>query len=424
MDQPSENPAPAPGGPSPGPAAGTGFPDAPRSPAGAGAGAGQPGKARILAVDAARCLALIGMMGVHVLPEANPADEPSATWILFAGRASALFALLAGVSLAFGSGGRTLLRGQALKAARVGTAARALLVLAIGLLIGYTEPDVEIILAYYGVMFLLAVPLLGLGPRALAGLCAVFALAGPVLMLALQDVLPASPDGNPTLTSLLGDPWVTATQLLFTGGYPAVPWMAYMCAGLAIGRMDLGARLDLGARRTGKRLLGFGVLLAAGAWAVSGLATAWAWDLGWRQTARMLVHGRDARFEEDSWWWLAASTPYSDMPLELVHTIGTAMVALGVLLLAGRALRQVIEVLAPAGSMTLTLYSAHLLFLSVGLLGGSPFESFGLQVGAALLVGVLWHNLVGRGPLEAAVSAVSTRARARVGGGDTRRRAP
>ncbi|GAA3686323.1 heparan-alpha-glucosaminide N-acetyltransferase domain-containing protein [Arthrobacter ginkgonis] len=429
MAQPAETPVPVPGGVAPRPAPGPRSPAGPQPPgASPPVGASQPpgtsptgvrrpGKARILAVDAARCLALIGMMGVHVLPEANSAAEPSATWILFAGRASALFALLAGVSLAFGSGGRTLLEGRALRAARAGTAVRALLILALGLLLGYTEPDVDIILAYYGVMFLLAVPLLGLGPRTLVGLCAAFALAGPVLVLALQGVLPVPPDDNPTFTSLLTDPWVTLTQLLFTGGYPAVPWMAYMCAGLAIGRMDLGAR------RTGMRLLGFGVLLAAGAWVVSGIATAWAWGLGWRQTAILLVDGRDPRFDDGSWWWLAASTPYSAMPLELLHTIGTAMVALGVLLVAGRALRQIIEVLAPAGSMTLTLYSAHLVFLSLGLLGTSPFESFGLQVGAALLVGVLWQNLVGRGPLEAGVSAVSTRARVRAAG-DYHRRAP
>jgi uncharacterized membrane protein YeiB len=61
--------------------------------------------------------------------------------------------------------------------------------------------------------------------------------------------------------------------------------------------------------------------------------------------------------------------------------------------------------------MTLTLYSAHLLFLSSGILDERPLESFGLQVSAALLFGVLWHNFIGRGPLETAVSALATRAR-------------
>lgn len=99
------------------------------------------------------------------------------------------------------------------------------------------------------------------------------------------------------------------------------------------------------------------------------------------------------------------------MPLELLHTIGTGMFALGFLILASKLLHQVIGVLAPAGSMTLTLYSGHLLFLSGDWLGDHPFASFGFQVAAALIFGIAWRNAVGRGPLEAAVTSVATRAK-------------
>ncbi|NKX49446.1 DUF1624 domain-containing protein, partial [Arthrobacter deserti] len=348
----------------------------------------------------------VGMMGIHVLPEVNVNDEPSLTWLVFAGRASALFALLAGVSLAFSAGGARGLRGRPLRAAMAAVAARAFVIMAFGLALAYADPGVAIILPYYGTMFLLAVPLLGLAPRVLALLSLGFAIAGPVLLQALRGMLPPAAEDNLTFGMVLADPLASAGQLLFTGFYPAVPWMAYMCAGLAIGKLDLGSR------RKAAWLAGLGALLAAGAWAVSGLLLTGRLGLSPHAAARLLVGGGDPPVPEDSWAWLVAASPYSSMPLELLHTIGTGMMVMGALILAARYIRQIIDVLAPAGSMTLTLYSAHLLFLASGLLGLRPFESFGLQVGAALLFGVIWRNLVGRGPLEAAVSAMAA------GGGD------
>jgi hypothetical protein len=269
---------------------------------------------------------------------------------------------------------------------------------------------VEIILAYYGVMFLMAVPLLALSARTLAVLSVGFALAGPVLLQALRGVLPVPTNDNPTFGTVLAHPYMSLGQLLFTGDYPAVPWMAYMCAGLAIGRLDLASR------RTAAWLLGTGVFLAAAAWTVSGLLLVGSQGLAPRTAAGLLVSSTDPDVPKHSWWWLLAASPYSAMPLELLHTIGTAMIVLGGLILAGRYIRQVIDVLAPAGSMTLTLYAAHVLFLSTGVLGVRPFASFGLQVAAALLAGVLWRNLVGRGPLEAVVSAVAASVRKRAAG--------
>ncbi|MUN64901.1 hypothetical protein GMA12_17440, partial [Kocuria sediminis] len=70
-----------------------------------GRGAGRTGRwggtPRLLGVDAARGLALIGLIAVHVLPEENDATgDPTWSYLLFAGDSAALFALLAGVGLA------------------------------------------------------------------------------------------------------------------------------------------------------------------------------------------------------------------------------------------------------------------------------------------------------------------------------------
>lgn len=359
------------------------------------------GKKRVTAVDAARCLALIGMMGIHVLPETQSGGDSSATWVLFAGRASALFALLAGVSLAFSVGGRHGLKGLPRRAAMAGVAARAIVIIVFGLALAYAKPDVEIILVYYGAMFLLAVPLLGLAPRKLALLALFFAIAGPFLLQALRGSLPAPIEENLTFGFLFTHPLLTAGQLLLTGFYPALPWMAYMCAGLAIGKLDLNSR------RTAAWLAGGGACLAAASWAISGLLMTTVLRLSPGEAAGLLLASEDPPVSEDSWGWMVAASPYSSMPLELLHTIGTGMLALGTLVLAAKYIHQVIDVLAPAGSMTLTLYSGHLLFLAGGLLGERALASFGLQVGAALLFGVLWRNLIGRGPLEASVAAIA-----------------
>ena len=82
---------------------------------------------RLIGLDMARGIALIGMIAVHVLPATNAAGEPSLEWTLFAGHSAALFATLAGVSLAFMTGGRTPRHGRDGSRARFSILERALL---------------------------------------------------------------------------------------------------------------------------------------------------------------------------------------------------------------------------------------------------------------------------------------------------------
>ncbi|MCW2134160.1 DUF1624 domain-containing protein [Arthrobacter sp. VKM Ac-2550] len=373
---------------------------------------------RIKGVDAARGAALLGMLAVNVLPAATADHEPTMTTMMLAGHASALFAVLAGVSLAFISGGRRRFLGRPLLAAKAGLAVRALLILGLGLLLGYAEPGPAIILAYYGVMFLLAVPLLGLPPWALAVLAVGSATLAPALLLGLQGDLPTVQTDNPTFTDIFEEPVGSAVLLTFTGFYPAVPWMAYICAGMVIGRLNLSSR------RSAAWLLAGGVLLALLAWGVSafllgpaggfGQLVASSPGLAADDVNEVFVYGPDSGLPGGSWWWLAVMAPYSSMPLELLHTIGTSAAALGLVLLLGKAFDPIIGVLAPAGSMTLTLYSAHLLFVSTRFLGDRPFVSLAVQAGAAVIFAVVWHSTKGKGPLEGPLGALSEKVRNRI----------
>ena len=65
-----------------------------------------PTSSRIVGIDLARGIALLGMAATHVLTVSHRRRLPRRrSGSLFAGRASALFALLAGVSLAIVTGG-------------------------------------------------------------------------------------------------------------------------------------------------------------------------------------------------------------------------------------------------------------------------------------------------------------------------------
>ena len=67
-------------------------------------------------VDLARGLALVGMMAKHVFDDVTE-HGPTATGLIASGRAATTFALVAGVSIAFLSGGPRILHGRARTAA-------------------------------------------------------------------------------------------------------------------------------------------------------------------------------------------------------------------------------------------------------------------------------------------------------------------
>ena len=111
-----------------------------------------PAKSRIMGVDAARGLALLGMLAVHIFPNFNENSTPTIPWMVAHGKSLATFVLLAGVSLAFLTGGRHPVEGRARTAAAAGLAVRALLIGCIGLVLAYAGDNIEVILAYYGVL--------------------------------------------------------------------------------------------------------------------------------------------------------------------------------------------------------------------------------------------------------------------------------
>lgn len=381
---------------------------------------------RLVAVDATRGAALLAMMSVHALYVVGVDGEPTVPHSLFAGRSAATFAVLAGVGIAFMTRRAPVSTRRDGLVAACSLAARALAIGAIGLALGYTQARYgAVILPYYAALFLLAIPLTFLPNRALIATACAIAVVVPVLSHLARSLLPAPRLVNPGFGYLLRDPGGLLTELTLTGYYPALPWMAYICVGLVVGRLTLSSV------RVAWGLLGGGLVVAVAASGVSWLLTkglggegrieagASASGTGADRVTEILAFGPPGTTPTSTWWWLAIDAPHSSTPPDLLHTAGSAVALLGGMLLLAHAapplfavaFRRALTPLAAAGAMPLTLYTAHIVFMN------SPLDVFGavagylVQVTAALLFALGWSKAVGRGPLEAVVGGLAQRAR-------------
>ncbi|NED99157.1 heparan-alpha-glucosaminide N-acetyltransferase domain-containing protein [Phytoactinopolyspora halotolerans] len=377
---------------------------------------------RLVGVDMARGLALLGMMGVHIVPAVGDDGQTTAIYLLASGRASALFAVLAGVGLALASGGARPPTGRALHGAWAATASRALLLVAVGLVIGSLDSGVAVILVYYGLLFLLALPFLGLPATVLLPLGALWAVAMPILSHAIRLDAPLSSGGNIAPESF-ADPAQMLWQLTLTGYYPVLPWMAYMLVGLGIGRLALAATPVV------IRLLIGGASLAVGTYLVS-----WIWletgGLERLTAAGTGMHPFSRPFDDagellntsfygttptTSGWWLMVASQHTATPFDLLHTIGSSAAVLGVMLLLARRFSTALYPLGAIGSMTFTLYTLHVILLA-SLLPRTVEHALLVHVAVAFIIAVPWRRSIGRGPLEALAARIAASARAAVAG--------
>ncbi len=340
--------------------------------------------------------------------------------MLASGRSSALFAVLAGVGLALATGGATPPRGLALRQAWAATATRALLLVFVGMIIGALDSGVAVILVYYGALFLLGIPFLGLGPRVLLPLAAVWAVVMPLLSQGLRADGPPSP-GAPVTAESFNHPGDLLWQLTLTGYYPALPWLAYMLAGLGLGRLMLASTRVV-----------IPVLLGGAALATATYVISWVWlergamervvDAGtgmhpasrpYAEAGELLNTGFYGTTPLTSDWWLVIASPHTATPFDLLHTIGTSAAVLALMLLLARKLATVLSPLAAIGSMTFTLYTTHVILLASAL----PREleyAVQIHIAVAFAIAVPWRRYVGRGPLEALAARLARSARAAV----------
>ncbi|WP_104046037.1 heparan-alpha-glucosaminide N-acetyltransferase domain-containing protein [Arthrobacter sp. ZGTC412] len=378
---------------------------------------------RAIGVDVARAIALIGMVAVHGFGRSDVSGEMTWAFAIFGGRAAALFALLAGVSIAFVERrSRGQLFGRTLWADRAALVVRGLLILLAGLLLGYMGAPLETILPYFGILLLLAIPFYGRSSRLLIVSALLFAIVGPILLHLFGGRLPEQPDptSDYTLVDAFKYPVPFVWDMLLTGFYPTLLWMAYICAGIVIGRQVLTSR------KVALAIAGWGAGLAITAWSLSHLLLG---PLGGMQRLAgstpdmtsediigVLAFGPEETLMPDTtWWWLTAVSPYSNTPFNVLHNLGAAMALLGVVLLLTHSGARIFSPFAAFGAMTLTLYSAHVILLSLDILDANrPLVGLWIQIISFMLFALVWRSSIGRGPLELIISDSSDWVRTKI----------
>ncbi|MGW6027038.1 DUF418 domain-containing protein [Streptomyces sp. NPDC055099] len=392
------------------------------SPDSAGKPSGGPSMGRLVGVDLARALAVFGMYIVHIGPVLS-STHGVGTWIRYLadGHSSALFATLAGFSLMLIAGRREPKTGLAGRQAKARIAIRAVVLLALGTVLAMEYGGV-IILGFYGVYFLLALPLLRLSAKALAVTAAGLALITPQLAFVLNSQLSESVQQTiNTYDPLKKVSEVGVLDLLLTGFYPTITWMSFVVAGMAL------ARLDLSALAVQRRLASLGAALTVGAYGLSLLLA------GKDALRSMAEDGKSSAGSEkassfDSGSFdapqraaseLLSAGPHSGTTFDIIGSVGVAiLVIVGATMLMDRLprLRSLAKPVIAVGTMSLTAYVGH--FLAQSMLGVSAGESTQASwipvltfILGAIVFAAVWSRFFRRGPLEALLNAATKPAR-------------
>ena len=318
------------------------------------------------------------MMAAHLLPTdlmliTVGTGFDAVTERVVDGRPSILFAVVAGVALGLVTGGdeppttrRWSARGRLI--------VRALVLIALGLLLWMLPSGIAVILDYYGVMFLLLAPLLFLSRGVLFAVMAFLFYLGPELLSSLWQI-GFEPEGA----------WATIVDYLLFGWYPALVWLPLLLLGLFCAR----AGLHLPWVRVG--------LLVAGA------LTSW---FGYAAAAYMP---------------LGTPSAHSGSTGELLGSGGLAVAIIALLVIvldsgtASRIPRLLLAPLSALGRVALTVYTVHIVVIAM-LADLGPAGFFEPEVGLTLwlafsiggaVLGLAVGMLGWRGPLESALSRLS-----------------
>lgn len=381
---------------------------------------------RLNGLDIARGLAILGMVAAHL------GDFPPFAWSdpfsylnIVHGNSSILFAVLAGISIALLTGRERIPEPGDLPRLRLALVGRGAAIFAIGLALELLGVGIAVILTFYGLLYVAAIPALRLRPSRLI-LCAIpLALVGPVLVTLLEAFS-------------LGA-YGAGSNLLMVGIYPLTTWAPLMLVGMALGRLPLtrpriaslitaiGATLALTGALLGLALsTALGILLPEyqeySSWSSMGYSSSWEFSskgsAGYEEDVPMVpfdeidgtgllcypatsydpvVYCEPEEYSEtwidessssSSYWddddadWSAyperlsdmapvpmligsvvSTAPHSGSVLEIFTSGGLALFVIGASTLLSRALRWMLLPLSAIGAMPLTAYTLHALVI-------------------------------------------------------------
>lgn len=418
-------------------------------------------KSRFPGLDAARGLAVLGMVVAHAATVPEWGKSPQALLGFAHGHSSILFATIAGVSLALMSGGSHRFEGRELASARLHILGRVIVLLILSGLLEIIPSSVSVILASYAMWFILALPMLRWRPRTLFIVAGSLAVVG---LLAAQSI-------NYLIFTLGGKLTSSAESfmpfLLVASVYPALAWMPFVLAGLGIGRCGLSNVAAL------KRFAVVGVAMfvafaapfiiqaqsLAPLFGTNTLSPSAGSDKAANtdclskdkmglESCTWAEYERQARTFTDEDWAIYDSLmskkypevdedapkkeprdrspeapkpnlaalwslePHSGSPFEVLSSGGLAIAIVSGLVLLGRAswTRFALWPLTGVGAMSLTAYVAHIVVLAAGGDAAEASNKFALLLIVALVACcALWLRFFDSGPLERVTAAVADR---------------
>lgn len=345
--------------------------------------------ARTPGFDVARAAAVLGMVLVNYSAMLD-AGARGPDWLVWSserleGRASALFVLLAGVGVSLRSRRARQDPAQHLGFERAALIKRAGVLFVAGLLnLHMWEWD---ILHFYGLF--LAVAALFLNARGwLLGASAVACVMVSALLQAAFDY------------ELEVDLWSgtgALSDLFFNGPHPFFPWMAFVLAGMGLGRLDLRDELMR------RRVLIFSLVAVFLGELIDSVGGRLPWLVG---------------FDADAAAWLS-SWPRPPRPGYVIAALGTASAVICVCIevTQRRLHKRWVVALTATGQLAFTLYILHAVAILVPLQHGllekaslalSMAYGMGFYV-VAVALSVWWRRRFAYGPLEGLIRQITGR---------------
>ncbi|SDN27687.1 Uncharacterized membrane protein YeiB [Streptomyces sp. cf386] len=371
-----------------------------------------PSTVRLIGIDLARGVAVLGMYAAHVGPDPSVGGPVGFLLELARGRSAALFAVLAGFTLVIITGRPSPRTGRDGRQAAGRVVIRAIVLMALGFALTALDTSVEVILAFYGLVFLAVLPLYRLRATTLAVIAAVGALILPQVLYVIQQSIY---EGSWSDTVIAWDPLARFTdsdgfmELLFTGEYPVLTWASFMIAGMAL------ARLDLTDAKVRTRLA-----LTGGALAVVGYGGSWLALHLVPQAGTVIADATDGGSASSAWWsdtvgqiedstppeWLLVAAPHSQTTFSILGNTGVALVVVAACVTVAYRAPRVTRLLRPVaavGMVALSTYVLHIVAIRVfGESDGSPPALLVLSayIAGAMVFAMVWTRLFRRGPLE------------------------
>lgn len=345
-----------------------------------------PTAGRLLALDAARGLAVIGMLIQHF------ALQPWNDFV--SGNTMILFMLCSGTSYTLMVQGMKN-RGNEPSTIRARVLARAAFIDVVGYAIMMLNGQFGVVLTAYAMMFLLALPLVKHTTKTLTVIAAAAFILCPPIMLIGMSLL----KGAGLLYDIAGGPG------------SAIAWMPVFITGMVIGRLDLSER------KTALRLAGIGAAVALPVKLFSVLALPGIYQsfCNWlvQFPASAAMPDTYAPWPRNTlaplWQMLFIDAPQGGSSFELLIGTGGSIILLAVALLLEKRLTALFRPFAKVGKVALTLYCAHFVFAWVLMLFGANPSSLAQFPGGDIVVILItlsagWVLSFGtNGPLETAI---------------------